>query len=423
MDPSHAADVPPPGRGQRIPAPAPERYTLTPEKRAKAIAYSRARYNLYFLGVAISLAVYFILWRSKVAAVFRSWARRVSQRHFVQCLLFVPLFAAAVSVLEFPLDYYSGFVLEHRFGLSTQGLASWLGDWAKELALSAVLGVFLAWGFYWIVRRSPRRWWLYSWLAGIPVALGLIFAAPMVVDPLFFNFILLERSQPALTTRIETMLARAGLAIPTSRIFEMDASTKTRTVNAYVTGVGASKRVVIWDNTLRVLGPDETILVLGHETGHYVLGHILKGFALFELGAIAALFLGFVAIRKIFDRLGPRTGIEGISDLASLPILLMVVTVLGFFASPVFCAVSRHLERQADKFGLEVAYGVVADPNAAEARSLQVLGEEDLADPDPSPFIKFWLYTHPPLDERMRCAASYKPWAEGKPLELVHPRR
>lgn len=419
--------VAPPGarassdRTQPVSPPALHRYTLPPEKRAKAIAYSRARYFLYFVDVALSLGIYFLLWRGKVAVVLREWARRVSVRHFAQCAVFVPLFVAAANLLRFPLDYYSGFVLEHRFDLSTQGFPSWLADWAKSLALTTVLGVFLVWGFYEIVRRSPRRWWLYSWLANIPVVLALIWIQPVVVDPLFYKFTPLDRTQPGFTARIGTMLRRAGIEIPASRMYEMDASTKTRTLDAYVTGVGASKRVVFYDNTLRKMTEDEALLVLGHETGHYVLNHILKGFALFEFGALVGFYLVFFLMERVVKRLGPHSGVEGVGDLASLPLLLLAATALSFLASPIYCAGSRYLEHQADQFGLEVAYGVVADPNGAEAQSLQVLGEEDLADPDPHPFIKFWLYTHPPLDERIRFAATYKPWAEGKPLEFVRP--
>jgi Zn-dependent protease with chaperone function len=244
----------------------------------------------------------------------------------------------------------------------------------------------------------------------------------LVVAPLFFQFTRLDHNQPVLTSRIEAMLGRAGLEIPASCIFEMDASTKTRAINAYVTGIGASKRVVIYDNTMQKLDGDATLLVLGHETGHYVLGHILKGFVLFEAGAFAALFLGFIAFRRIVRSLGSRTGIEGEGDVASLPIMLLIITVLGFLASPISCGFSRYFEHQADQFGLEVTYGVVADPNVAAVRSFQILGEEDLEDPDPSPLIKLWLYTHPPLDERIRFAASYKPWSEGKPMEFVRSR-
>jgi len=417
------ASQPPPSSPQAkaAPAPPPAQYTLTPEKRQKAIAYSRLRYILYFAGTALSLGIYLLLWRGKIAVAFRNWARCRSARHFVQCLIYVPLFLAAASLLMLPLDYYSGFVLEHRFGLSTQGFASWLGDWGKNFLINAVLGIVLAWIFYGVVRRSPRRWWFYFWLATIPLVLAVLLLEPYVVEPLFFDFTPLQKTQPELAGRIEQMLTRAGLEIPPSRIFEMNASSKTKTVNAYVSGIGASKRVVVWDNTLRKMDADETLLVLGHETGHYVLHHIPKGFAVGEVVFLGLFYLGFVAVRRLVERVGPRTGLEGIGDLASLPLVLLVLSVLVFFASPLLNGVSRYLEHQADQFGLEVAYGVVPDPNAADIRAFQVLGEEDLADPDPDPFIKFWLYDHPPLDERIRFAATYKPWAEGKPLELVHP--
>jgi STE24 endopeptidase len=395
------------------------RYVLTPQKRAQAIAYSRARYILYFAGVAFSIFVYWLLWRGKVAALFRDWARRASRRHFVQCLVFAPLFVVAASLLSLPLDFYSGFVLERRFGLSTQGFGSWLGDWGKSLAVGVVFGIILVWIFYAVVRRSPRRWWFYFWLVSIPVVLFVMLIEPYVIEPLFFKFTPLEATQPVLTDRIETMLKHAGLNIPRSRIFEMNASAKTRTVDAYVSGLGASKRVVVWDTTLKKMTPNETLLVLGHETGHYVLHHIPKEMALNELLFLLLFYLGFVAVSRIVERSGNRTGVEGVGDLASLPIVMLVLTVLVFLASPAINGISRYYEHQADQFGLEVAYGVVPDPNAADVRAFQVLGEEDLADPDPNPFIKFWLYTHPPLDERIRFAATYKPWAEGKPLELL----
>jgi len=183
--------------------------------------------------------------------------------------------------------------------------------------------------------------------------------------------------------------------------------------------LGASKRVVVWDTALRTMGTDELLLVLGHETGHYVLDHIPKEFVADEAVALVFAFLGFLALNRLAERARTRPRIDGVSDLACFPLVLIVLTLLVFFSAPLVNGISCHYEHQADQFGLEVAYGVVPDPNAAEVKSLQILGNEDLADPDPSPFIKFWLYTHPPLAERIRFAADYKPWAEGKPLELL----
>jgi len=394
-------------------------YVLTPEKRAKAIAYSHAQYLLYFAAIALSLAIYAFFWRIGFAVLLREWVRRVSARRFVQCVLFAPLFLAAVRVLEFPLDYYWGFTLEHRYDLSTQGFGSWMADWGKDLGLTAVVGIILVWVFYWLVRRSPRGWWLYFWLASIPITLAFILIEPYVVEPLFYRFTPLEKTQPALTDRIEKMLGHAGLTIPRSRIYEMNASAKTRLVNAYVSGLGSSRRVVVWDTTLEKLNSDQTLLVLGHEAGHYALHHIPKEFALDETLFLVLFYVGFGVLNRIVGRVGVRTVVEGIGDLASLPIVLLVLTVLVFVASPALNGISRHYEHQADQFGLEVAYGIVADPNTADVQSFQISGEEDLEDPDPNPFVRFWLYTHPPLEERIRFAASYRPWADGKPLEFV----
>jgi len=421
-------------------------YVLTPERRAQAIAYSRTQYLLYFVAIALSLAIYFLLWRSGFALVLRDWVGHVSARRSLQCACFVPLFLAAARILEFPLDYYWGFVLEHRYNLSTQSLGSWLADWAKDLGLTAVAGILLAWVFYWLVRRSPRRWWLYFWFASIPLTLAVILVEPYVVEPLFYKFTPLEKTEPALTVRIEEMLAHAGLAIPRSRLFQMDASAKTLIVNAYVSGWGASKRLVVWDTTLHKLNSEQTLLVVGHEAGHYVLHHIPKEVAWDEMIFLVLLYVGFRLVNWIIARSGdqgrgveesrvenflaPRlstldssTPFEGVADLAALPMVLLVLTLLVFFATPALDGVSRRFEHQADQFGLEVAYGVVPDPNTADVQSFQIMAEEDLEDPDPSPFIRFWLYTHPSTDERIRFAASYKPWAEGKPMEFVRADR
>jgi Zn-dependent protease with chaperone function len=398
----------------------PQRYELSPQKRAEARAYSRTQYVLYFSGVALVLVIYFVLWRAKIAVAFRNWARRVSPRHFVQCLVFVPLFFLTVRLLLFPFVYYADFVVDHRFGLMTQTFASWMADWGKSLGLFILVGTLLVWIFYWVVRRSPRRWWFYFWAVTVPITLFLMFIEPFVVEPLFYKFTPLDATRPALVTQIEEMLHHARLQIPRSRILEMDASSKTTTLNAYVSGLGTSKRVVVWDTTLQKMTNDETLLVLGHETGHYVLHHIMKEFVLIELVALAFITLGFIVVNKLIGRYSVRSGLEGEGDLASLPAMLLVLTLLTFFSSPLVNGISRHYEHQADQFALEVTYVVVPDPNAAEARAFQILGEEDLSDPDPNPFIVFWLYSHPPLDRRIQFALSYKPWAEGKPLQFIH---
>ncbi len=417
--PSTAGKSEPAVRSKTPVTTSPTGYTLTPAERARAIAYSSAQDTDYFLGVALSILIYLLFWVGRVGVILRDLARRVSSRHLAQCLVFAPLLLGAAALVQLPLDYHSGFVLEHRYGLSTETLSAWFADWGKSLVIEILAGTFLVWILYLLVRRSPRRWWLYFWLITIPLGLFVALMEPYVIEPLFFKFTPLDRAHPALVERIEQMLHHAGLEIPPSRVYEMNASSKTRELNAYVSGFGPSKRVVVWDTTLRALNADETLEVLGHETGHYVLHHIVKEFAWDELVALIFFWLGFQTLQWALGRFGQRTGLEGAGDLASLPLILLLLTLLAFFSDPIVNAISRYYEHQADQFALEVTYGVVPNPNAAEAGAFQVIGQRDLSDPDPSPFIRFWLYSHPPIAERIRFAESYKPWAQGKPFALL----
>ncbi len=397
-------------------------YALPPALWKKARCYSRIQYAIYFGGVALALAIYLALWLSGFGAWLRNLAARVSNHLFLQCLIFVPIFWVLVSILQFTLDFYSGYVVDHRFNLSTQSFPSWLADWGKALGLTILAAIFAVWILYRTIRHSPRRWWLIFWLITLPLALFVMFIEPWVVEPLFYKYTLLEKTHPALTTRIEEMVHYAGLDIPKSRIFEMSASAKTRTLNAYVSGIGRSERVVVWDNTLRELSSDEILSVLAHETGHYVLHHGLKEFALDELVALGWFFVGFLVATAAVRRWGPKTGIENLGDLASFPLLVLILTAILFLASPIYCSISRYYEHQADQYGLELTSGILPDPNGSAVRSFEILGKEDLSDPAPNPFIKFWLFTHPPLADRIRFAEHYKPWAEGKPMQLL-PRR
>lgn len=391
-----------------------------PAIREKATRYNRARYRIYFGGVALDIVIYFLLWWLGFGVWLRNLAARASHRRIIQCLIFVPVFWILVALIGSPLDYYSGFVVERRFHLSTESFPMWLGDWGKMLGLTVAAAIIAVWILYGVIRRSSRRWWLWFWLITLPLVFLLMFGEPYIIEPMFFRYTPLVKTEPVLTSRIEQMLGRAGVTIPPSRILLMNASSKTRALNAYVSGIGRSKRVVVWDTTLQAMTPDEVLTVVAHETGHYVLHHVPKEFVLDEIVALGAFFLGFILVTWSAGRWGARTRIGSTEDLASLPLLMLILTIVVFLASPLYCGVSRHYEHQADKYGLELAYGSVPNPNAAMIGAFQVIARVDLADPDPNPFIRVWLFTHPPLDARIRFAADYHPWTEGKPMKLLH---
>lgn len=396
------------------PAPAPSEqpkqvktYTLPPEKLARAIAYSQAKNWLHFIAFAYGAVVLVAALAWKVAPRLRDWAQTASRRRIVQAYIFVPLLLLTLDVGNLPISLYDQH-LSLEYGQSIQGWGSWFWDWTKGELVEFVLAGMLAWILYGIIRRSARRWWFYFWLATIPIVVFLQFLAPVVFTPLFYKFEPLAAKQPALVAEIEKVTARGGLAIPRDHMFEMKASEKLSSVNAYVAGVGASKRVVVWDTTFQKMTTPQILFVFGHEMAHYVLGHVPLLIVGQCLLLLVFLYAGFHAMDWMIVRAGKRWNIPRVDDWGSLPLLLLVITVVSFLMEPALNSFSRVLEHNADVYGLEVIHGIVPDAPQAAAQAFQILGELDLSDPNPSLFIKFWLYDHPALSERIRFAVDYK---------------
>jgi len=392
-------------------------YTLSPEKREKAIAYSRARYTLHFVSFFWSVLVLVVIIALRLAPRFRDRAESASRRRFWQAAVFVPLLFATQFVLELPTAAY-GQHLSRLYEQSVQSWGSWFWDEIKGLLVGIVIAIPLVWLLYAILRKSPRRWWLWFWLALLPILVFLIFVSPVLIDPLFFKFEPLAPAHPELARSIEQVTVRAGEHIPPEKMFAMNASSKYNSINAYVTGLGASKRVVVWDTTIAKATIPQTLFVFGHEMGHYVLAHIPKTIAFLWGLLLMLLVLAAAVLGRVFRR-PDRWGIRGLTDWASLPVLILVVTIATELATPLIAGFIRNQEHQADIFGLEAIHGLVPDSPRAAAGAFQILGETNLSDPNPSPFIRFWLYTHPPLPERLRFAAEYDPWGKGESPQYV----
>ncbi len=393
-------------------------YSLPPEKYEKAVAYSRARYRLYFIGFVYGLIVYLVVLGWRVAPKFRDWAERASSRRFIQLVIYAPLLLLALGVLGLPTSIY-GHWLSVKYEQSVQGWGSWVWDWTKGQLIGLVIGTILIWILYGVIRRSRRRWWFYFWLASIPILIFLLFITPVVIQPLFFQFEPLEDGHPALVEEIEKVVNRAGMEIPRDRMFEMKASEKLNAVNAYVAGFGASKRVVVWDTTLKKMTTPQTLFIFGHEMGHYVLGHIPRMIVFVSVVLLVLLYLGYRGMHWALGRWGERWAIRGVDDWASLPVLMLLFSLFGFLASPVLNIYSRSIEHEADVYGLEVTHEIVADSQQAAVEAFQSLGEINLADPNPSAFIKAWLYSHPPLNERIIFSREYDPWSKGEEPQFV----
>jgi len=393
-------------------------YSTPPGQYKKAVAYSAAHYRHALIGSLWAILVPLLILRWRLAPRYRDWAERISARRFVQVLAYAPLLLLTMGLLGMPFDAWDH-RLARAFGLSVQAWGSWLGDWITNQVIALTLGTLLVWILYAVIRRSPRRWWFYFWLAAIPIVLAVFFIQPLVIDPLFFKFTPLQTAQPELVLQLEQVIHRGAIEIPPERMFEMNASSKLTGLNAYVTGFGASKRAVIWDTTLQKASTPQVLFVFGHEMGHYVLHHIPKEVGIFASLLLALMYLGYRLSQWLLERSGASWGIRNVQDWASLPVLIFVLGAMIILAIPIFNAVSRHFEHEADRYGLEVVHGVVADQGKVAAEFFEKSGEINLADPNPSTWVKIWFFDHPTRPERVRFAASYDPWGSGKPPRYV----
>jgi STE24 endopeptidase len=392
-------------------------YTLPPDKLAKAIHLYHARTLAHFGDTAWMILVLWLLVRWGVGARIRDWAAHLTgrgrERKWVQGFLVAPVWLLILSVLGLPVS-----AMMHRiyreYGISVEGWGMWLADFGKGTALTLVFGSLALAVLYALMRRSPKWWWVWFWVLAVPVEVAAVWAVPIFVDPLFNHFSPLEKADPALVSQLERVAERGGLSIPPSRMFVMDASQRYTAPNAYVTGFGASKRIVVWDTTIEHVPQDEILAVYGHEQGHYVLEHIQKGIVFSAALMLVGLWITYRLLDWLVKRFGAAWGIAAVEDWASMGLLLLVMTVLGFLAEPVGNAFSRWEEHAADVYGQEVIHGLVPDAQGATVRSFQRLGEMWLDVPDPNPLVVFWTYSHPPTAKREAFAAGYDPWGAGE---------
>lgn len=391
--------------------------STTPEKppvvhvTPEMIRHSRINIALYFINTIAGIGILMLILATGWSAGLRNVAQRFGRWSFVVAMVYFVLFSLVTVALTFPLDFYGGFVVPHQFDLTNQTFGGWFGDFAKGVGVNLVIGAPIA-ALALLGIRRIRRWWLVLWVGSIPLILLGVLATPLIIDPLFNDFRPLRDA--SLRQALLDQASHAG--IEQSRVFEVDKSKQTKTMNAYVTGIGPSARIVMWDTLLAKLDRDEILAVMGHEMGHYVLNHLWKGMAF----GIGISFLGFWIAQRLFEwgfaRWGARWRLESRGDPAALPWLLAVASLLAFLMSPIYSSYSRHIEHQSDIFGLELTH-----KNVAMASSFVKFAEDSKADPRPPRFIEWWCYSHPSLGRRIDFVMAYKPWEKGQPNELWQP--
>jgi len=367
----------------------------------------------YHATVAVGAAA--IIWSILVPALFlftgwsariRSWAERQRQNWYFTFVLYALAFGLLCFLINLPLNYYAGFVFPHQFDLTNQTFSRWLGNALKSAAVALGIGLAVGWIPFLILKKSPRRWWLYL---GLLVPLFLCFQnfiQPVLIDPLFHQFRPL--ADKTLESKILAEAARAG--IEGSHVYEVNMSLDTRTDNAYVTGLLGTRRIVFWDTILKDLNDDELLFILGHEMGHYVLHHVIKLIAFASLLAFLSLYFWYWLAGPIIRRCKHRWGFDTLSDFAALPLMILAFQLSALADLPAYMAFSRHVEHEADRFGLELTHN-----NHAAATAFVKMVQKSVYVYRPSPIIQFWYGSHPTPAERIEFCNQYHPWETGQP--------
>ncbi len=371
-----------------------------PEPTPKALQFYRSGNWLWLLNQAWAIVVPGLLVFSGFSARLRNLAQRLGRVWLFTVGLYVVLLLLVIFVLELPLAYYEGFIRLHDYGLSNQTPAKWWHDSLVELAIQMAVGFLLAWVPYLLLARSPRRWWIYTAMLSVPFLFLTILLTPIWIAPLFNDFGPMKNKE--LERSILALANQAG--IEGSRVFEVDKSVDTSAVNAYVTGVGQTKRIVLWDTLLAKLNEREVLAVMGHEMGHYVLGHVVRSILLSSIVTLIGLFLVDRLGRLLVARYRDRLGFDSLADIASLPLMLMLLEGAFLVLSPVALTYSRHQEHEADRFSLDLT-GYKHSAGTAFVK----LQMENLSNPRPGLFYKIFRSSHPSIGERIDFCNSYQP--------------
>jgi STE24 endopeptidase len=367
------------------------------ERRARTRAYQRGGRVLGLVDFGWNtLLVLGVLLLSGASARIREWARSLTGSRALQVGVYWLAFLAITAVTGFPLSWYSGYRREKAYGLLTQDFGSWMGDQLLGLAMAAILGGLAMMLLYAVLRRAGRLWWLWGWVVTVVLLVVTLVIQPVFLAPAFNKFTPLPDSPLK-----QSLLAMAREhRVPAHNVFQMNASKRSERIGAYVNGLFGTMRVVVYDTTLRRCTADEVRMVVGHEMGHYVLGHMWR-----LLAILAGMFLaGFLFVRWAFARAAarwPGMGVEGVGDVAGLPLLLLLFSVFTFVTAPLNNNVTRLDEIAADGFGLTASRA----PDAAATVFLKLGEYRDL---DPGELEEVVFYDHPSGRNRIRHAMEWK---------------
>ena len=372
--------------------------TLDPERQKKAKQYARIERNLFFVDLAIG-GVYVIAWlifRWSIAVKNALATISTADWFLVAGVSF--MFVAILYLIDLPLSYYSGFVLPHRFELSTQTIGSWISDQVKEILIGGLFGFIIIEVIYAVLRAAPQTWWL--WTAAILLLFQVVLAnlAPILIMPLFNKVVPLGAEYADLSARLIRLAEQARTKV--RGVYKFDMSRRTKAANAALMGLGNTRRIVLGDTLLTEFSADETETVLAHELGHHVNKDIPVGLAI----DTALTLIGLYVASLIMNWGVAALGLTSPADPASLPLFILVMGLYGLITMPLGNAYSRWRERNADRYALRAT-----NKPQAFISAMTRLANQNLGEVDPEPWEEFLLHSHPALGKRIKMAQTYQP--------------
>ncbi|GAB4350646.1 MAG: hypothetical protein Kow0099_34340 [Candidatus Abyssubacteria bacterium] len=374
---------------------------LTGKESAKAKSYNRIKRILFVVELGFGLAFLLVLLLSGASISVARAIESATGNVWLVVLLYLVFFGVLFNLLSFPLDLYGGFILEHKYGQSTQSFRAWLWDYTKGNLVGFAIGAPLLEAVYWLLRSYPDYWWLIGWALFMVFAVVMANVAPILLMPIFYKFTPLRDEE--LKRRVLSLCAKVNTRV--RGVYEMDMSRKTRAANAAVVGLGNTRRIVLGDTLLTRYEPDEIEMVLAHELGHHKNWDMWKGLAFQSVISLVGFYIASLVLRAGAGRFGLR----GPADIAGFPLLMLTSGAVSLLFLPIANAFSRRLERRADRFALDVC----PNPNAFVSMMTK-LGEQNLAEFRPNPVIEFVLYSHPSIDKRIRQAREMFSGSFGK---------
>ncbi len=372
-----------------------------PKATSIAMEYYHLDNLLWIFSLVLSFVIPLLFLTTKFSPYLERITKKIGKYWFISLGLYLVLFILINQLVLLPFDFYASYTVDHHYGTSNQTLAKWFKDYGITTLLLMGGAVLFIWIFYLLLQKSPKRWWFYSSLAAIGITFFITFISPLWIDPLFNKIGPMKNK--ALEKELLALAEKAGVHNKT--IYEIEKSEDTKKSNAYVTGLFGSERIVIWDTAISSDEKKGLEFTMGHELGHYVLNHNWWFMLYFSIITFAVFYLTYRSSTSILKKFHRKLGFNHLYNIASFPLFLILINFFTLLASPIFNDISREMERDADRFGLDLT-----KDNQAAAELFANFAIKDLNNPNPGPVYTFWRASHPSLKERIEFCNTYCPW-------------